>query len=213
MKKSILFFTVLIIFAFVGCSPAPESSSISYDNSDMTVPETNMETDEMPVNYDFRSTTWGMSKDDVINAEGVQPDASNDSSLVYLNENICGLDTTVYYSFNNNELIGGMYLIQESHTNENAYIDDYNNLKKALILKYGEPDADNINWKDDLWKDDPQDYGLAVSLGDLTYVSTWDLPNNLIGLILSGDNYEISLIIIYRSDEAIDLDATNTEGL
>lgn len=213
MKKSILFFAVLFILVFAGCSPSAESSSVSYIDSNTDVPETQTETAETPMNCDFRNTAWGMSMNDVINIEGTPPDDSDDNAIVYLDREICDFSTSVYYLFNNDKLIGGMYSIQESHTNENAYIDDYNKLKEALISKYGEPDADNIDWKDDLYKDDPQDYGFAVSLGDLTYVSTWNLPDNLISLVLRGDNYKISLGILYQSDEAINSYNTNTEGL
>lgn len=71
-----------------------------------------------------------------------------------------------------------------------------------LIKKYGKTILDNDQkWFNDLYKDDYQQWGFAISLGHLSYNSSWRTPKTKIDLVLSGDNYEISLVIEYTSNQ------------
>lgn len=49
-----------------------------------------------------------------------------------------------------------------------------------------------------MYKDNSEDWGFAISLGDLAMISQWFTDTTEIGLTLSGDNYEIIFGIIYR---------------
>ncbi len=206
MKKALVILMAFLFAALVfGCS-----SAVS-DTDDGIMQTT---TPEIKTGTDFRNAAWGMSADEVIATEGHQPDDKEKDAILYTDKEVAGLDAAVLFQFNSDQLISGSYIIKEVHTNENAYIDDYNQLKEALISKYGEPTVDQIVWKDELYKDDPSEYGFAVSLGDLIYATSWPTQTGEIGLVLSGDNFEISLTVLYRSDEAIDLSKqANTTGL
>ncbi len=94
-----------------------------------------------------------------------------------------------------------MYLFTEQHTNKNDFIDDYHRLKKLLVKKYGKPSKDTHTWKNDLFKDDPQDWGMAICVGDLVYYSEWETQNTNIFLFLTGGNYEINHLIRYASKQ------------
>ena len=67
--------------------------------------------------------------------------------------------------------------------------------------KYGEPEIDEINWKNTLFRDDPEDWGTAVSIGHLDYLTKWEIEKTTIGISLGGDNYKIILGIGYYSKE------------
>lgn len=216
--KKVLFIMLAILFLFVcvSCSQAPLTvsttdslltSAINDPSSDLT-PEPSAIVDP-----DFRNAKWGMSKEEVISSEQSQPDESSKDSIIYYEREVAGFDAILGYSFTDNRLSSGLYVINTKHTNDNDYIDDYDNIKKALISKYGTPDADRVNWKNDLFKDDPQDYGLAVAVGDLEYTSVWEKQNGSITLHLSGDNYDITLGLLYMSKEARNDSTTNVEGL
>jgi hypothetical protein len=56
-----------------------------------------------------------------------------------------------------------------------------------------------IDWKDNLYRDDKNNWGLAISTGDLSYGLIWETPTTDIELILDGNNYEVNLRIRYFS--------------
>ena len=152
------------------------------------------------VKYDFRETTWGMSKEQVKATEDRKADYEENAMLSY-KVKIFGGNYYCFYSFLEDTLYNGGYVSTEEHTNKNLYINDYKELKRILTKEYGKPIMDEINWKNDLYKDDKSEWGMAISIGDLEYWALWETLNTKIGLILDGDNYEISLILSYDSKE------------
>ncbi|GAI82346.1 unnamed protein product [marine sediment metagenome] len=91
------------------------------------------------------------------------------------------------------------YVFTGEHSNKNDYIRDYKNLKGILTKKYGKPKSDRTTWDNDLFKNDRSQWGLAVSIGHLSYGTMWETSNTYITLILNGDNYEITLLAAYDS--------------
>jgi len=151
--------------------------------------------------YDFRETTWGMSKEQVKATEDKKPDFEADTMLGY-DVTISGKDFSCIYSFLEDKLYNSGYFFTGEHTNKNLYIDDYEELKETLTKKYGKPKTDIPGlWKNDLYKDDKSHWGMAISVGHLTYGASWETSTTEIYLMLSGDNYEISLILSYDSKE------------
>lgn len=151
-------------------------------------------------NYVFRKANWGMSKEDVKKADNGKPTHEEDSILMY-SDKISGLDVSYAYLFTNGKLFRGAYIFNQKHTNENDYISDYDQIKSEMIEKYGQPKKDEVNWKNNLYKSNPQKYGFAVSLGHLMYYSTWETNETNIILELKGDNYEINMQASYWSKE------------
>lgn len=154
--------------------------------------------------YDFRKANWRMSKEQVKATEDKRPDLEDDTKLVYKVK--IGEDNFLcIYSFLKDKFYRSTYLFNETHTNKNLYINDYERLKKILIKKYGKPTTDRAVWKNDLYKDDKQDWGTAISIGHLEYRTLWmklvDHDIIEITLLLTGDNYKISLGILYRNDK------------
>lgn len=160
-------------------------------------PEKNME-----FTGDFRSSLWGDSKADVKKSETSQFSDENDDSVVY-KTNLAGVDVAVLYQFMDDKLIQAAYISTESHFNKNDFIDDYNKLKQLLIKKYGDPIGDNIQWKDDLYKDRKSGWGTAISIGHLVYGSKWSIGNTKVMTGLSGDNFKITHVILY-SDKSLE---------
>ena len=92
---------------------------------------------------------------------------------------------------------------------------DYRQLRELLYRKYGKPSEvaldstqkptenflDDMSWRNDLYRDDFEDWGLAVSIGQVTFSASWVSNRAEIDLILCGDNYDITLAIEYKSTE------------
>lgn len=168
------------------------------------------------IDPDFRNVNWGMSRAEVKERETEgKIFLENPNLLIIRDLSLAGLDVSLGYRFNvKDQVFGATYLIEERHSNNTAYITDYKNLKGKLIDKYGVPDEDEIIWLDDLWKDDPNDWGMAIVTGDLTYYSSWELDSFDIVLMLKGDNYEVDFKLVYGSNEiSKDTGKTGAEGL
>jgi hypothetical protein len=154
-------------------------------------------------NYDFRKTNWGMSKEEVKATEDKNPFSEDDTSIFYKNVEIIGRNFFCYYEFIQDKLYSSSYsigtILGEVHTNKNDYIDDYENFKELLTKKYGKPKKDVVTWKNDLFKNNKQEWGTAISIGHLSYVTLWETSTTEIGLALGGDNYEIWLAVGYDS--------------
>lgn len=151
---------------------------------------------EVPV---FRNASFGNTPQDI---------KSNESSEIYLEDetylfykgDIVGLDANIAYYFNEkNELYNIIGLITESHTNKTTYINDYYDIQNVLKEKFGNPTSEDIFWYDDLWKDNPSDYGLAIATGDLAYQTVWEFDTYNVSLRLKGDNYKVVFGIVYDS--------------
>lgn len=156
----------------------------------------------------FRGYDWGTSKEEIMKNEITSDMVADvdyleeDDGLLINGQSVAGLDALVLYNFIDNGLDSGVYSITEKHTNKTDYYRDYEDLVKKYTDKYGTPVIDQAQWKDDLYKDDPDDWGMAVAVGDVTFVSKWEKADgSTTGIMLKGDNYEINLAIIYQSPD------------
>lgn len=147
----------------------------------------------------FRGFSWGTLRADIIKKEG-EPKVEVKNNLLYTGS-VAKKEVIILYDIKDNKLVSGGYSFTGKHVNKNLYIDDFEDVKNELIKKYGKPSEDDIDWSNDLYKNDPSDWGKAISYGYLEYNTIWDSENTRIILCLTGDNYEIKLMIAYLSKE------------
>lgn len=148
--------------------------------------------------YTFRKTKWGMSIEQVKSSEPLEV-AKEVKNFLRYKTTVIGKDVLVIYIFVDNQLVRARYALAEPHTNKNDFITDYNDFKEILTKKYGKPKQDEKLWKDDLYKEDYSDWGLAISIGHLIYFSVWETEDTEIRDVLMGENYDISCIVEYAS--------------
>ena len=152
---------------------------------------------------DFRNVNWGMTKEEVKQIETIKFEEENDNMLIY-STRISNLDAILFYVFVGNKLTKAGYLFTEEHSNDNLFIDDFKKIDALLIKKYGAPDAQEITWKNDLYKNDPQYWGTAIAMGYLSYYTGWQNDKTYIEHDLYGDNFKITHKILYVSKELQD---------
>ena len=151
-----------------------------------------------PGEFTFRQTYWGMNREAVKATEGSKF-ARDQGALTAYEGKISNLGALIVYQFASDKLVGAAYSITEQHSNKNDYIKDYSVMRNALNDKYGSPLIDENQWKNSLYADDRENFGLAVSLGHLQYWSTWETDSTKMFLLLAGDNFKISLKLNYSS--------------
>jgi len=189
MKK-----TIIILFLLI---PSIGITQIYFTNKD-DIPSCN-----------FRNVAFGFSSADVKTKEtatlGLEKDNSGLHILSY-SVRVFDSEALLMYIFAKDSLTRTKYVITEDYVNKNNYITAYNSIKNKLIEKYGNPEFDKTIWKNDLYKDDPNDYGMAVSAGHLIYITKFDTGCMIIYIMLSGENFDVSLGVEYSSKKFADLE-------
>jgi len=153
---------------------------------------------------DFRRTSWGMSLHQVKSTEEEQPEYEDDETVTY-NLTVGGLSADLMYMLFNGLLSQSAYFFTESHSNKNLFIDDYLAIKAVLRQKYGSPLFDKTVWRNSLLKNDPEQWGRAVSIGHLLYMIVWELEEMVIMLSLIGDEYDITHTLVYSATNLSDI--------
>ena len=161
-------------------------------------------------NAQFRGLEWGSNKKDAISKYG-KPDFEGEGYIAY-KYSLAGKSTLAGFYYLQDKLYLGAYVLTEEHTNNNAFIDDYNYFKNLLSKKYGDPEKDETYWKDDLFKDDYSNWGMAISIGHMIKYSTWNNEKTGIQCSIYGDNYDINCKIRYESIELKDWAKEIKEG-
>ena len=113
-----------------------------------------------------------MSRSEVSSSENSNPIYQENDILSY-DSSIDGKDVAVIYYFSNNKLYRARYILQENHSNKNDFISDFQDFKLLLGKKYGKAEIDGSSWKNELYKNNPEDWGLAISIGHLVYYALW----------------------------------------
>lgn len=156
----------------------------------------------------FRNALWGMTKEQVRKAESsefikasrVEGDMSGIEMLMYKTDAL-GMSAVIGYYFAGDALTRARYIISETHSDYNLYIKDFEKIEGQLTEKYGAPSRDQKLWSNELFKDDPSKYGLAIASGHVTYVSEWYPNETTIQLLMRGDNFKVSLWVEYTGDK------------
>jgi hypothetical protein len=164
---------------------------------------------EKTSDFSFRKTNWGMSKSQVKGTEAGK--ILRDDDVLAYEGNVAGLNTLIAYIFVDNKLVRAKYIFTEKHSNKTDYISDYTSIQKILTKKYGEPSDDKTYWKNDLYKDDYQYWGMALAVGHLSKFSNWKVSDTEVWLSINGDNYEISHSVEYSSVKLASLESTKSE--
>lgn len=149
-------------------------------------------------NPPFRNIQWGMSMEEVKKVETSKL-LEEKPDLMNYQDSVNGLDTWVLYIFVDNRLVRAGYYFIERHSNKTDYISDYKTLDKSLTQKYGRPVHEDTIWKNDLYQDDPEDWGMALSVGHLVMLEKWETLETIVEHVLSGDNFDIIHVVNYRS--------------
>lgn len=154
--------------------------------------------------YDFKKFRWGDSQESVMAVEGTPKYSGKmnglDANYIAYDTTAVGMDVLLAYYFCDGGLYSVRYILNEDHSVDSLYIDDYNTFKQALTNKYGEPLLDNEKWTSDSKKSFyADDKGSALNYGYLSYYTCYITERVIVEMDMSADNYEVSTLINYTS--------------
>lgn len=152
----------------------------------------------------IRNANWGWTKESVKKSETLKLISETKNELMY-SGTLGNKKFNILYDFTKNKLTQVCYIYSESHVNNNNYISTYDDLKNILIKKYDTTATDQIIWKNNLYKDNEDDWGMACSAGHVTFKATWENSDTYVMLACIGENFKISLGIVYTSKNYLTL--------
>lgn len=150
--------------------------------------------------FDLRQVRWGMTQNQVLNAEKTRPISSSNQQIHYELQ-FLGYSCHMIYHFQNNRLFKTEIKIKQDHVDPARYYQDYEDLKKYLQPLYGNPISDKYEWKNEMYSKDHSKWGFAVSIGFLTCRTTWKNNRSLVILYISGENHQITTALEYTESE------------
>lgn len=183
MKK--LFLVLLLIIPFIGNSQ-------------------NIETPCQFRNVAFGNTVAECKTKET--AEFIKEYDKSGLKVLYYSTSVFGLNASLLYIFAANKLTRTKYLFNEDYVNKNSYIMDFNSITEKLTEKYGQPKEENVYWINNLYRDEPSDYGLAISIGHVAYFTTYITDCMEIIVSMQGEKYEVNLEVEYSSIKYLGLE-------
>lgn len=155
--------------------------------------------------FHFRKANWGMSQEEILDAEGSKPEFGNKRRLAFKTK-VLGKQMMAQYFSVDDKLCRAGYTLMERYLNENRYVADYMDFKEILYGKYGEPTEDRTVWRNEFFKSNESQWGVAVSAGYLSFFSAWETDDTVIQASLTGGKFSVVCEITYISKKLIHLE-------
>jgi hypothetical protein len=145
---------------------------------------------------DFRLTHWGETLAQVKAVEKSQLEYERKDSLVY-KALLFELNCRIIYVFTAGALTSGSFVIEQPHVDPARFLVDYENLKQFLQPTYGKFISEENMWKNEMYKNQPESFGFAISIGFLEKKTIWQDKRSRVELFITGQNHQITTRIDY----------------
>lgn len=143
----------------------------------------------------FRDLDWGATMEQVLEREETDENTElieeRENKLLFSGE-VFGHEVKIIYEFASGYgLYQGTYALMEKNLNQTSlYLDRYREIEEALVSIYGEYHDKQMQWRVELYKDDPEEWGRAVAMRHLNMGQAWFFEDLLIGhLLLEADRF------------------------
>ena len=222
MKKSLVLFSILLSSCMLsGCGNNSQNNSqvtesiveeetttittittTTITTTTSTTSETTETTVETLVNPNrktvVRDVCWGDTKDIVKSLEKTECMVEDDNGLLY-DTTVANYKATLMYTFDSDY---GLYNISYNFPDETGgngviLIGQYKKLVETLTAKYGEPTTNITKPMDSLYDYCDSD-AEALEIGSLAYLTTWELDDTTIEMVMAQVNYKISIVIFFH---------------
>lgn len=158
---------------------------------------------QTPAN-DLRGFAWGSLLSQVKTNEKSKFVSQDKDDLLTYEDKLAGSDVNVIYQFNDNDkLVSGTYIFTKKYSNPQLYIQDYAKFKNLLTSKYGNPRMSKEEWSANTTPNEKENYGQAISDGNLTLYSVWTTERSEIKIILMMKN-NLPYLQIHYTTKSLD---------
>lgn len=146
-------------------------------------------------NLSIRGVKWEATKSQVRATEKAKLKRENANALEYAA--VIGSDSyTIQYGFLSGKLAEVQTSFDEDYGEYKLYVDEYNELKEVLTLKYGEPDIDTTI----IEKEGATSFstGVDVAEGKIRLITAWFFEKTKIVLYCSGGDGRVYVWVDYE---------------
>jgi hypothetical protein len=142
---------------------------------------------------------WGMLSDDLIHLSGepLRIEMRDGAKILSYKSRVMDRACRIEYTFFRDRLTRTRYIFTNEYAQKIRYIEEYLRINDFCTEKYGRPHQERKIWHDPVMKDDPNRWGQAVSLGQLSYQTLWQLDQTEIHLKLAGSDFGVTLELLY----------------
>lgn len=157
--------------------------------------------DRLSASDTFRNIPWGASKQQILEKDISPRKEVGDDYLVLTGQLGKDINVDISYFFWRGHFIKGTYLTTDSYKDFSGYLEKYDYIRRNLVEKYGQPKIFLSNyWSDVTYKNRPDKWLLALSLGHVRYIAYWQKNNIVIGIELGSVNSTAAIKIEYFID-------------
>ncbi|HQE58313.1 MAG TPA: hypothetical protein PLA54_03865 [Spirochaetota bacterium] len=150
--------------------------------------------------YDFRKVKWGMSFEEVLKSENINPKSSMQNEYISYNDSIFFKDCSLNYYFFDGKLsrifmsFGNLFPLEK-----NNYFEEYNEIKKLYEKRYGQVSKSQTIWHNKKFKNNPDKINEAISKKHVNIDDTWIAERTVISLgIVVNDSGKVSIVVLYK---------------
>lgn len=146
---------------------------------------------------DVRKLRWGMKTSRVKELETADFIGFAKDTMRFW-ENVDGFDNKISYIFENDTLVEAICLVSRKTIDPADYNREYINLRLYLENLYGAMLYEHNNFTNQMYKDKPNMWGFAISLGFLERRAIWQRGNTKTVVVSSGGGHAIDTQISMR---------------
>jgi len=164
----------------------------------------------------FQATEWLDSPQEVIRKQKIPKAERSWSegtlSILAHSTRFTGEEALVGYIFVEKKLVRVSVIFTETYIQKLKLLRRFDSMERKLTRVYGEPDSDDTVWSGDLYRDDPDQYGMAVVTGDLMFRTLRTKSGLNILHILDGGNFKANHRLAYYTDETFEIEKSAAEA-
>ena len=157
-----------------------------------------------PEESDFRNMKWGMTKEEVIKAQGTGYRETDKGTLYYTRVREEDYPADAEYTFKDDKLVMGVFYITQNKEEKPVTITDYNELADTLSSRYGIPLLKDYVYASDEDKTDDADKQTDLILKNkLQFRTAWGLNGTELRVVLFPKDGALCIGLQYKNaDEA-----------
>lgn len=145
----------------------------------------------------FAGTHWGDSKGQVRKLCPAAKRVKGEPDQLSCTTDMAGLPASATFVFVDDGLQRVQVEFTAYHAHKSAYIDDYRTVATALLERHGESDSEDAIWTDDLYRDFPEQWGMALAAGMLRLTSSWQVEHALVVHTIGGAHLDVLHVLQY----------------
>ncbi len=146
--------------------------------------------------FDFRKIKWGATSSQIKTSETAKLVNETAQSLEY-KTTMETIECKVIYEMTAGMCNKASYIISQDYADPEAFYADFERLTGFMSKIYANPKQRDYDWKNEMYKQDRNKWGFAISIGFLSCHVIWQTAKTKIELSINGGMHKFNTAIVY----------------